>query len=191
VLLEKCRKGDQEACSRLLEAHKPLIASVVSSSKWGFRRHEHEDLIQESMIEVVKAVKNFEPRARVSTFVHTIAYRCCVALIRKKAAEKRINDFDCVPLAGAGTDDPDNPGVAVGDPGPNQEEMVLHREKIGLLKRALASLDAKCKDLVRMRFFDGYSFKDIAARLKAKENTVLVQLKRCLQTLQGQVSAEY
>lgn len=187
-LIGKCLRGDNVAWDRLVELHYPKIAGIVRWPKWKFDRHEIEDVIQEALEEVVKSLKGFKFQSALGTFVHTITVNTCIEQIRKKTAAKR--DALCMGLDSVGADceDPDIHIPRSFDG--NQEELLLGKEQIGLLKRALATLDKRCKELVRFRFFEDLSFQEIAERLNTKQNTLVVQLKRCLLRILKQFQTE-
>jgi len=188
ALVEKCLCGDNSAWDRLMELHRPKIAGVVRWTKWKFERHEVEDVIQETLLQIVRSLKEFKFQSALATFVHKITVNTCIEQIKRKTAAKR--DARCVSLD-ALDGDPDDPPVRIpAGPAPNQEEMLLAEENIGLLKRCLASLDQRCKDLVRLRFFEDLPFHEMAGRLNAKQNTLIVQLKRCLLRILRQFQTE-
>jgi RNA polymerase sigma-70 factor (ECF subfamily) len=187
-LIEKCLCGDGYAWDKLFELHQPRIAGIVRWPKWKFDRHEIEDVMQEALEEVVKSLKTFKFQSALATFIHKVTVNTCIEQIRKKTAAKR--DGLCVPIDPTGTDREDTDAHIPVNPGLNQEEMLLGMERVGLLKQALTSLDKRCKDLVRLRYFEDLSFQEIAFRLDTKQNTLVVQLKRCLLRVLRQFQTE-
>jgi RNA polymerase sigma-70 factor (ECF subfamily) len=139
---------------------------------------------------VVKSLGQFEFRSKVGTFVYKIAVSTCIACLRKKTAQKRgcgiaelpIDSFTetmgiekaCLDTAGFG----------------NPEDLLVRRETIHRVGKALARLNERCQELVRARYFSELSFQEIAERTGLKENSLVVQLKRCLVRLFGILQAE-
>lgn len=181
LLIERCLHGDSVAWDKLVELHRPKIAGIVKWPKWRFDPHEVEDVIQDSLLQLVNSLKTFRFEASLGTFIHRITQCACIERIRKKTASKR--DADCVPIGHGGANCDDIPVHIPVDPANNQEELLLGKERISLLKRALAALDKRCKELVRFRFFEDMSFQEVAERLNEKPNTLVVQLRRCLDKL--------
>lgn len=187
-LIERCLRGDAASWDRLMELHYPKIASIVRWPKWKFDRHEVEDVIQETLEKVVKSLRDFKFQSALTTFIHTITVHTCIEQIRRKTAAKR--DAFTMGLDSVGTDC-EEPDIHIPrETGHNQEEMLLVKENIGLLQRALASLGKRCKELVRFRFFEDLSFQEMAEKLDAKQNTLVVQLKRCLFKIMKQFQTE-
>ncbi len=179
-LVEQCLSGNDRAWKTLVDKHYRTIAAVVRWQKWKFERRDIEDVAQDALEELVKSLGNFQFQSRLNQFVRTIAVRACVDRIRKKVAQKRISDWDCVPIDSVG-EDQDDPFVHIPlDPGSNPEAAFLEQELLGALKQALGRLDRKCRELIRVRFFDDLSFPQIGDMLKIKENTVAVQVRRCV-----------
>jgi RNA polymerase sigma factor (sigma-70 family) len=58
-------------------------------------------------------------------------------------------------------------------------------ELLQLLRGAFKSLGEKCRKLLRLRYYDELSFKEISTLLGAKENTLVVQARRCLDELKA------
>ncbi|MEW6347763.1 MAG: sigma-70 family RNA polymerase sigma factor [Thermodesulfobacteriota bacterium] len=180
LLVQQCLSGDEQAWKTLVDKHFRLIASIVRWQKWRFDQRDVEDVVQDALEELVKSLAGFQFQSRLSSFVRTIAVRACTDRIRKKVAQKRISDMDCVPLDSGGDDEDDSRSPIPTDQGPNQEEMLLTRERLGALRQALGLLDKECKKLIRMRFFDDLSFPEMADALRIKANTVAVQVRRCV-----------
>lgn len=187
-LIERCLRADNHAWETLQERHRPRIAGIVMWPKWKFERHEIDDVIQETWLQLVKSLKEFKFQSSLGTFIYTITEFTCIEQIRKKTAAKRDGLRVELDTVSADQDDPD---IHIPrNPGPNPEDEILRSEQIGILKRGLASLDKKCKELVRLRFFEDVPFRDIAARLDEKPNTLIVQLKRCLLKIMKQFQTE-
>jgi len=187
-LIDRCLQGDSRAWDRVMELHYPRIAGIVRWPKWKFDPREMEDVTQEALEEIVKSLKGFKLQSGLGTFVYKIVVNICIEQIRKKTAAKRV--AQCVPLDPVSADRDESGTHIPRNPDPNQEEMLMAQERLGLLKRALSSLDERCRELVRLRFFEELSFQEIAARLHTKQNTLVVQLKRCLLRVLRQFQTE-
>lgn len=191
LLVARCLTGDQAAWEAFVDAHYCAIVSVVSWKKWRFDTQEIEDVTQEVMAEIVKALKTFEFKSNLGTFVYRIAVNTCGGNLRKKTAIKRRLYSAQVALdpieSGA---DRQRMEICV-NPGRNQEEALLEQEELFSLKKALFKLDEQCKNLIRQRYFSDSSFEEISRRTGIKTNTLVVQLKRCLARLLTVLKEKY
>jgi RNA polymerase sigma-70 factor (ECF subfamily) len=183
LLVEQCLRGNQRAWEKLFKGHHRLVRSIAGWNKWSFTQHETEDVVQEIVEQVVKSLRGFQFQSRLSTFIYKIAVNTCVAQLRKKTALKRRSDLDCVALDTVGNGDQESETLVPVAGGKNQEEVLLDRENVQVIRKVLGSLDERCKELIRFRFFEDLSFEQIAAKLEAKRNTLVVRLKRCLDRL--------
>jgi RNA polymerase sigma-70 factor, ECF subfamily len=186
AMIARCLQGDHDAWVRFFEKHRYLIRSVIRRDKWGFARHEHEDLYQEVSAEIVKSLKNFEPRGSLRSWVFTIAARGCIARLkaRIKAPIDHSDSLDCV------ADVQGQTGVHVlPSNGQTPEEIASRNQGMRLLQAAIASLDESCKQLIRYRFFEDMPFRELSEMMDVKENTLTVQLRRCLDRARSLLAA--
>jgi len=189
-LVERCRSGDREAWDLLFETHYPTISAVASWRKWRFQPEDQEDIIQEILAEVVKALNSFEQACSLSTFVHRISVNTCITCLRRKAALKRRSSQLQTPLDMVGSGDDPGAVQLKANPESGPEELLLAKERVSFLRNALAALEERCKELITLRYLMELSFAEIAERTGAKTNTLVVQLKRCLNRLFKMIEGE-
>lgn len=179
-LVGRCLAGDAPAWESFLNSNYRTIWSIVSWRKWGFDAAEKEDVTQDVLEELIKSLGNFEFRARINTFVYRISVTTCIAHLRRKTALKRGANSRHLSIDPVTAEGDDLEIHTQGNPFGNPEELLLKRESLARMKQALAHLEAKCRDLIRFRYFKELSFRDIADKTGVKENTLVVNLRRCL-----------
>ncbi len=189
-LVMRCRSGDRHAWDLLLETHYPRISAVVSWRKWGFRPDEQEDIIQEALAEIIKALNGFEQACSLGTFVHTISVNTCVTCLRRKTALKRRASLLQTPVDTVGDGDERGAVQLSANSGSGPEDLLLAKERVSFLQKALDELEARCKELITLRYLMELSFSEMADRTGAKTNTLVVQLKRCLNRLFKMIEGE-
>ncbi len=59
-LLQKAVKGDARSISAIVEQYTPLVQKIVNKYCWMAPSHSREDLVQEGLLGVVKAIETFE-----------------------------------------------------------------------------------------------------------------------------------
>jgi|WetSurMetagenome_2_1015567.scaffolds.fasta_scaffold147130_2 RNA polymerase sigma-70 factor, ECF subfamily len=183
LLVQQCLAGDQRAWGLFFDSHYRMISSIAAWKKWGFDHAEREDVTQEILEGVVKSLRSFEFKSRVSTFVYRIAVSSCIATLRKRTAGKRRAESGCVPLEMWDGEASSEAAGECSTPLANPEKLLMQRESISAVRQALALLGQACQDLIHLRYFDELSFSDIAAQTGTKENTLVVRLRRCLTRL--------
>lgn len=95
-LVQRCLAGDQAACARLVSTHARVAGTVI----WRVvrRRELVEDLCQEAFLKVFRSLASFDGRARLSTWICSIAHRVALDELRRQgrtvqfAAEQGIEE---------------------------------------------------------------------------------------------------
>lgn len=59
-LLQKAVKGDARSISAIVEQYTPLVQKIVNKYCWMAPSHSREDLVQEGLLGIVKAIETFE-----------------------------------------------------------------------------------------------------------------------------------
>jgi len=116
-----------------------------------------EDIVQDAFMKLHAQFSEVRtPRQWLYRTVHNRALNHC----RK---ERRIVPLR--PPEGLEPDPSQAPGTAEPpDPLPLPHEEISRREGIGLVRLSLASLDERSRELIRLKFNEGLSYKEISAR---------------------------
>lgn len=71
-LLQKAVKGDARSITALVEQYTPLVHKIVNKYAWMSPSHSREDLVQEGLLGIVKAIETFdlERGTRFMTWVY-------------------------------------------------------------------------------------------------------------------------
>jgi RNA polymerase sigma-70 factor (ECF subfamily) len=112
-------------------------------------RHLAEDVVQETMVAVWNGAVRFGGRSKVSTWVFGIARHRALDLLRRETRGERVPDV----------------ALTLPDPAPAVER----REHV---LSALSSLPEDQREVVFLTFYEGLSYKEIAATLAIPEGTV-------------------
>jgi RNA polymerase sigma-70 factor, ECF subfamily len=80
-LLDRCLAGDEDACAALVDAYARMAGTVI----WRATGDQDllEDLAQETFLRVFRALPSFDRRAKLSTWIYTIAHRVAIDHLRK------------------------------------------------------------------------------------------------------------
>ena len=179
------QKGDVEAFSQLVARHeRPL---------WNFLRRfvqepaVAEDLLQEVFLRVVRSAGEWQPSAKFSTWLYTIARNLCTDAARR-ASLRRASSLDgAASGAGGGGDGEDGSGprridtVVGGDPG--GERALQDREIAQRIEQAVRALPDAQREVFLMREVMDMSFAEIASAVGASEPTVKSRMRYALTRL--------
>ena len=159
-MVEKSIVGDAEAFRLLVRALDGKLFSYVSYRTQ--TREDALDTLQDVFIDLWKALPRF-------TYVSDEAFYRFLFTIAKRNVQHAWGRRKTVSLEEVGE-------VA------DTKEAQTTEEKV-VLHRALQKLDEKAKDIVILRHWSGYSFKEIGVLLSMKEEAVRVRHHRALHTL--------
>jgi len=79
--MQRVGAGDAAACSVLVERHLPPI--VAFAARMLADRAEAEDVAQETFLRLWRHAGAWRPRARLSTWLHRVAYNLCIDRLRR------------------------------------------------------------------------------------------------------------
>jgi RNA polymerase sigma-70 factor (ECF subfamily) len=80
-LVKRCLARDQDACALLVDTYARMVGTVI----WRATGDQNcvDDLAQETFMRVFRALPYFDSRARLSTWIYTIAHRLSIDHLRK------------------------------------------------------------------------------------------------------------
>ena len=111
-----------------------------------------EDLVQEAFMRLHAQYDSVrEPRKWLYRTVHNLA-------LNTRRASKKI-----IPLEQP-AEDGSAPGPDTTDPQPLPDEQIARLEGIGLVRLSLETLDDRSRQVIRLKFDEGLSYKEISAR---------------------------
>ena len=181
-LIRRCLAGDQDACHGLVEAYSRMVGTVI----WRATEDGNavEDLAQETFLRVFRALPYFDRRAKLSTWIYTIAHR--VAIDHRRKAGRSVEE----PLT-AWDDDCDArrldrlPASGVIDP----EGAAVRAELDRLVRDSVARLPEKYRLPLLYAAIDELDYATIAAMLGVKLGTVKTLVFRGKRMLKDQITA--
>lgn len=162
-ILEACRRGDREAFRALYEAHKDRVYSIAF-----YFFHADADaaaeVTQQVFVKVMREIARFRGDAAFSTWLYRLVVNACVDRSRARRH------------AGTGPD----PAVleTIPSAAASLEEVLARREVAAAVQQAIASLPAKLRAAILLRYFDDLSYADMATALNCSIGTVASRLSR-------------
>ncbi|MBI3182196.1 MAG: RNA polymerase sigma factor [Myxococcales bacterium] len=174
------KSGDARAFEVLVRRHRTPVFNFIL--RFTGQKQRAEDLLQETWLKVVRSASEYEPKARFTTWVYTIARNLCVDSARKESY-RQADSLDAPVRAG---DEGDGRllGELLPDVGGADPERGAHNARLRpLLERALLSLPEEQREVFILREYAGVQFKDIAQVTGVPENTVKSRMRYALEGL--------
>jgi len=183
-LMEAFRTGDARAFEVLVRRHRASVYNFIL--RYTGQRARAEDLLQETWLKVIRSAEAWEPKARFTTWVFTIARNLCVDSARKESY--RQTDSLDAPARAAEAEGPAL-GESVSDDGSGDPERGAHNARLRpLLERALQSLPEEQREVFILREYSGVPFKEIAEVTGTSENTVKSRMRYALEGLRKRLA---
>ncbi|MCE1246014.1 MAG: sigma-70 family RNA polymerase sigma factor [Firmicutes bacterium] len=179
-LIEYAIDGVDQAWSEIYRRYYGRVKRVVAWQKWGFRPAEVEEVTQEVFLELIKALPNFRQEASLATFLTRLTKNKCISILRRKGAQKRAKEEFGFVFEEKKSDDDDERFLHVESTMGNPEEELVFDEDSLELMTSLQQLSAECRDIIKKRYYDDLSYKEICDELNLPLGTVCSRLKRCL-----------
>ena len=167
-LVAECRKGNQEAWSALIDKYKRLIYSIPM--KYRFSPDEATDIFQAVCLELLSELPKLrKPEALPKWIIQITAHKC----FHGKREKQR-------------TDVKDPNDATFERSTPAQAEQILREvEDEQNLRQVIAALPERCKELVRMLFFEdpALPYNEVARALGIATGSIGFIRQRCLERL--------
>ncbi|MCI0570372.1 MAG: RNA polymerase sigma factor [Myxococcaceae bacterium] len=178
------QKGDARAFEALVRRHRQAVFQFVL--RFTGQRARAEDVLQETWLRVVRGAADYEPRARFTTWLYTLARNLCVDSARKESY-RQADSLDA-PATGAHESDGRALGEVLSDGGALPDRGAFNARVRPLLERALLALPEEQREVFVLREFSGVPFKEIAQVTGVPENTVKSRMRYALDSLRRRLS---
>jgi len=173
-LVQQAKKGDQQAYALLLGRYWDSIYYMLL--KIVHNKDDAEDLTIEAFGKAFKNLHYYEPEFAFSTWLFKIANNNAIDFIRRQKGKS-------VPIDNPGKDNDDDTPLQLPSGLPDPEEELIRKQKAILLKSLVDQLKPRYSKLVKLRFYQEYSYEEIASELQLPLGTVKAQLFRAKELL--------
>ncbi len=177
------KSGDARAFRVLVQRHRGPVFNFIL--RYTGHRARAEDVLQETWLKVVRSSGEYEPKARFTTWVYTIARNLCVDSARKETY-RQTDSLDAPSRAG---EDAPPVGDTVGDEGALSPDRGAQNAQLRpMLQKAITALPEEQREVFLLREYHGVSFKEIADVTGVNENTVKSRMRYALEGLRKKLA---
>ena len=168
-LIRACLKNDQEAWDCLIDRYKNLIFSIPV--KYGFAREDAADIFQSVCLDFIRGLAKLREAKALPKWLIQISVHACL---------RRRREQEALPSAPAEQIEA-LPDLEQALPGAQLHEI----EQEQALRDAINNLSPRCRELIRMLFYDTPSrpYAEIAAKLDLAIGSIGFIRGRCLEKL--------
>ena len=164
-IIERCLNGDQAAWESIVRLYRRKVFNVAY--KFVGSHDQAEDLTQDVFLKLFKSLDTFDRRANFQTWLISVSRNLCIDHYRAVRKERETINRDVDPA--------DLTPVA---PGVSAYGRLEHRDRVSLLRAALAGLPPTLRTAVMLRDIQELTYQEIADRLDLPEGTVKSRINR-------------
>jgi len=172
LLVEGCRRGDEQAWLALYQAYAADIGRYLNGML--HRRHDTDDLVQTVFLEFLGSLSRFRGDASLRTWLHCIARRVASHAIRRHQRRQRHVQAYAETVRGEGQD-PDG--------------RIMARDRLQLIQALLAEVQEDFREVWLLRELQGLDVSEAAVVLEIPEATVRTRHYRARRQLMALVEA--
>ena len=152
--------GDTAAFEYLFDRYRDAIHRLFLQRTGN--TEDADDLLQETFIKVYMNLHRYSPEYTFGQWLYTIARNTFIDYVRKRQDDLPIDEKFSSPASNT----------------PTPEESVINSQQRNQIELCIARLPENYRRLIRMRFFDEYSYEEIAVKLSLPLGTVKTQIHR-------------
>lgn len=166
AIIERCLKGERDAFRFLVERYQSQAVGHALAILGS--REDARDATQEAFVDAFQSLKKFDLSRRFYPWFYVLLRNRCYKLIAKRRETENIEEAEILaPRTGV----------------PEVERIAL--------ERALRSLSREEREIVTLKYLDGFSYDEIAGLLEIPRGTVMSRLFYARKQLQAQLTKEF
>ena len=174
-LISAMMAGEHSAFSELMSRYKtPLYRFIL---RYTGASPDAEDILQETFLSIYSKAASYNPAWKASTWI----YRIALNKTRDHARKQRLRKF--APLDRKPAPDTLLSATEPADPGPDVEQVVIHRDELRHLALALQNLPHGMRSAVVLHLIEGRSQSECAEILGITRKSVEILVYRARKAL--------
>ena len=172
-LVRECLRGNEEAWSVLIDKYKNLIFSIPI--KYGFSPDDSTDIFQAVCLELLADLPKLrKPKALPKWIMQITAHQCFHRRRQQRRMESADSDEQLLELSTE----------------PRTDLLLRQAEEEQALREAISGLPPRCRELIRMLFFEepAREYREAAASLGIAVGSIGFIRQRCLEKLRRRLA---
>ncbi len=166
LAIEKCLNGEKDAFRYLVENYQRQAlghaAAILGNAA------DAADAVQEAFIDAYKSLKSFDKSRRFYPWFYVLLRNRCYKMSAKRRETEDITETEILAS---------KTGISV-------EETIA-------LEKALLSLTSEEREIITLKYLDGFSYDELAEHLEIPRGTVMSRLFHTRKKLQAKLTARF
>lgn len=173
-LIKEARSGSQRAYNKLLNIYWPDVYRF-QLSKWQ-DEDDAEDVTIKTFAKAFDRIETFNDKYQFKTWLITISNNIFIDEYRKKKT-------DTVSINKKGSE-----AMRITDEEPSPADQLINQQNLAQLKAFIKQLKPHYQEVINLRYFHDFSYKEIAEEINEPLNNVKVKLLRARKLLSEIIS---
>ncbi|MDY3796463.1 MAG: sigma-70 family RNA polymerase sigma factor [Agathobacter sp.] len=184
-LVDRLHQGENEIMDYILEKYKPLVRKQTNALF--LIGGENEDLIQEGMIGLFKAIRDYDDtkEATFFYFAQLCIKRQLASALEASNRKKHIPLNNYVSFSSEENDNGTALEATISQGVESPEQMVLEQEKVIEFKEQIRAKLSKMEKEVLNLYLEGYNYTQIAKIMEKTPKSIDNALQRIRQKIRG------
>jgi RNA polymerase sporulation-specific sigma factor len=174
ILVKNAQNGDVESLNKLLSTYKMLVNKIARS--YFLIGGDIEDIVQEGMIGLYKAITNFkiDKNASFKTFATTCIKNQIQNAVRVASSEKNKILSDALPILeeNKNSDDEEDTEIILPSSLPLPDFTVLERENLNEIFSQIKDTLSKLEYKVLILYLKGYNYNEISNTMNISKKSI-------------------
>ena len=175
-LVKQTQEGHREAFSQLVTRYQDRVINIVAQRISD--RESAYDIAQEVFIKAFRGLAGFKSQSGFYTWLYRIAINTTLSYRRKVRRHKPMLSLDR-PVGG----NEESPKIEVADSQDSPGDVVVRKEKVDAVRRAISALDDDFNEVIILRDLQGLSYEEIANILNCPVGSIKSRLHRARKRL--------
>ncbi len=164
--IEKCLNGEKDVFRHLVENYQRQAVGHATAILGN--REDAADAVQEAFIDAYKSLKNFDNSRRFYPWFYVLLRNRCYKMTAKRRETENIVETE----------------ILAAPKGVSFEETFA-------LEKALLSLSDEEREIVTLKYLDGFSYDELAEYLEIPKGTVMSRLFYARKKLQAKLTRKF
>ncbi|MGQ0722787.1 MAG: RNA polymerase sigma factor [Candidatus Eiseniibacteriota bacterium] len=171
LLLRRFLAGEAGACRQIDR----WTREILLYRRLNLAPEDVDDIVQEVVVQVWQAAARpgFHLRHGLRAFVRTVTLARAIDRVRRLRVRRADPVDETLP-----------------DTGPGPADAVEAEGERARLHRALDALDERCREVIRLHYFEGWPYARIAVREQRSEGTMRARMFECIRRLRERMRVE-
>jgi RNA polymerase sigma-70 factor, ECF subfamily len=180
-IIERARQGDRQAFESLVKAHSSYVFNLAFHLTAG-NHSEADDLAQMTFIRAFRAIRRFEGRSELRTWLHRITVNLWKNMVRSQVRRKYFQHRSLSEPIGE-----DERGLTheIPEKGPDPLTQTERSELDRLIRDAVDRLPPDEREVMVLRDLEGHAYEEIAKLTRLPLGTVKSRIARARRMLRA------